>query len=172
MQVRSTFVDVVAWVFIVLAGFGVLIGILQNIIFFMFFPDDLFLQLSEAEQETPGAWMFQYVRFFVAGLLAIMIGVFVTSINLLRRRNWARLVFIGFMILGVVWNLGGLIWQWSFMMGMPLQEDLHPEFERQFQIMRNVMVWASAAMAVALSTLFGWIAWKLMRPEIRVEFSS
>lgn len=173
MQQRSTFVEIIAWVFIVLSGFGVLIGVIQNFMVFTLFPSEMWAEAAtEArEQDFPVAWMFEYFRFFFLALLAVMIAVFIASIGLLRRRNWARLVFIGMMAFGVVWNIGGLVWQWWFISEVIQGQPQPQEFVQEFEMIRRAMLAFGVFMALALSGLFAWIAWKLTRPAIRAEFS-
>lgn len=173
MQQRSTFVEIIAWVFIVLSGFAVLIGILQNIMVFMLFPEDVWVEMaSEARQhEMPGSALLAYFRYFFLFSLLLMIGILVTSVNLLRRREWARKMFVVFMLIGVVWAIGGLGWQLLFLENFAEAAPQDPGAAGMVDTMRNIFSFAFIAMAAAFAGLYGWIAWKLTRPQIRAEFA-
>jgi hypothetical protein len=108
---RSKFVSVVAWPFIVISGFGTVIALLQNIIV-----QFLGAQMGMMFQAglSPGTSCFtvlliSHLKLYFAILLAIFAFTFVSSIGLLRRKSWARLAFVFLMVVGVLWNLPGLI---------------------------------------------------------------
>lgn len=170
---RSVFVDIVSWIFIILTGLGILVGILQNIMVHTVFP--MFEQHANYPTDTPPvtAFMFDFMPWFFAFMLAVNVFLFVTSINLYRRRNWARLVFIVIMLLGVLWNLGGLAFQFYFIGELEQQAmstQHNDQFADVFTGMMNFMRWFTILFTVGLSLLFGWIAWKLHTPKIRQEF--
>lgn len=172
MQQRSTFVEIIAWVFIVLSGFAVLVGILQNIMVFMLVPDKVWAEMaSEAQQhEMPGFALLAYFRYFFLFFLLLMIGVLVTAINLLRRRDWARKAFVVFMLISVVWTIGGLAWQLLFLENFAEVAPQDPAAIDMLNTARNIFSFAFITMAVIFAGLYAWIAWKLTRPGIRAEF--
>lgn len=170
---RSTFVTVVAWIFIFFSGFGTLISILQNIMIQTVFNTS---EIEKALQAPPppGAppfvmFLANHFQLFIVAFLVVSAVMLVSSIGLLRRKNWARLIFIGLMILGIVWNLGGLILQFTMFSSMqdsfvsaPGAPDMKPFF------IASAVV--SVLFALGLSGLFGWIAKKLLSPAIASEF--
>ena len=89
---RSTFVTVVAWIFIALSGFGALVGILQNIMLQTVLRSEEFGQAMQAAPLQPGlppfaTFMFEHFQwFFLAALLANVV-MLVVSIGLLKRRK-------------------------------------------------------------------------------------
>jgi hypothetical protein len=88
-----------------------------------------------------------------------------SSIGLLKRKNWARLIFVGLMALGIVWNLGGIVLQ--FAMFASMQNGFgHPGMEVFFIAMSAV----SILFAFGFSGIFGWIAKRLLSPAIAAEF--
>jgi len=173
VQQKSVFVDIVGWVFAVLAGFGVLIGILQNVMVHVMFPPDFREQIAQnATHVGAGFEMFRYLEIIAAVVLVLMAITLISAVGLLKRRNWARTTFIGLMLLGVAWNAVSFAWQLYFMNElMPHAVQAKDEFAERFNAMFSVMTWATGAIALALSALFGWIAWKLTRPVIRAEFN-
>src|SRR5713226_3604903 len=117
--VKSTFVTVVAWVFIVLSGFATFISLMQNLMV-RFMPQQAF---NEATADTTFArimpsgprFMFAHLRLLVLLVLVLCVLMLLSSIGLLRRRNWARLVFIGLLGAGILYNIAGLLLQQSMM---------------------------------------------------------
>lgn len=173
--VRSQFVTVLAWVFIVISGFGVVVGLLQNVLVFFVLGDVLSEMPVQASDSAPELARFfaAHFRWFFVLVLAAMAFTLGAAIGLLRRRNWARLAFIGVMLFGIAWNVLGMVFQIAMLrsMGGTFGEGAPPEFAAQFQAMRTTMIVVGALMALGFSTLFGFIAWKLARPAIRAEFT-
>lgn len=103
MVQRSVFITVVAWIFIVLSG----LGILESIIL-LFVPWQSFLapgQMQAAQipydAQLVGA---HAMRAFLVIWLILTMWVFVSSVGLLLRKNWARISYIVMMALGIGWN--------------------------------------------------------------------
>lgn len=73
------------------------------------------------------------------------------------------------MSLGIVWNIGGLVMQFTMFNSMPEMtgKSAPPEFDK----MMHMMEIASVIMAIALSALFGWTIKKLTSGPIKAEFS-
>ena len=176
LKQRSTFVTVVAWIFIVLSGFGALIGVLQNIMLQTVLRSEEFgqaMQTTPSQSDLPPfvSFMFEHFQWFFLAVLLVNLFMLASSIGLLKRRNWARLFFIGLMILGVVWQGVGLVMQavmFSYtrdqfataeLQGAP---DMGPFFV--------AMAIFSVIFALAFGGLFGWIAWKLASKPIAAEF--
>jgi hypothetical protein len=171
---RSTFVTTLAWVFIVLTGFASLIAVVQSFMLYFVFPlDEMRAQMSEAASEMPPAAVFMLAHFelLFSAFLVVSLAALVVSIGLLRRKNWARLAFIGLMVLGVVWNIAGLALQQTFMSQMPVPRGTPAEFQESFGSMMRVMSVFSVVFALAVSSVFGWIAWRLRSPGIVAEFN-
>jgi hypothetical protein len=173
---RSTFVTVLAWVFIGLSSFTLFIAILQNLMMHMMFRGPEFEQAIQATKDDPQApafasYLFEYMFVFFALFLLVSIASLLASVGLLRRRNWARLLFIALMGVGIVWNIGGFVLQ---LIMFPSMSDLpgvaSDDFVRQFQIMFVVMAVFGGLMALGFSALFGWIITRLVSPPIVAEF--
>jgi len=169
---RSTFVSVLAWICIVLAGFATVIGVFQNIIVYtVLTPDRMQMVLAEvkSKQEVPPPveFMLQNFRLIMLLLLIASSASLVAAIGLLKRKNWARVVFIFLMAASIVWNLGTLILQRTMTSSMSAVPDPHPEFEA----MATTMLILSIVIAIGLSLLAAWIIKRLMSPRIRQEFA-
>jgi len=171
---RSTFVSVLAWIFIVLGGFATFIGILQNIMIQTMFPKE---QMAQAMEQAENAdhmpafanFMFGHFDLFFLLFLVVSATSLIAAIALLKRKNWARITFIVLMALGILWNVAGLVLQFTMFGQMPEMagQGTPPEFEKMMLIMKI----ASAIMVVAFSTLFGWIIKKLTSAPIKAEFA-
>lgn len=175
---RSSFVTVVAWIFIILTGFATCISLLQNVMITLFFHVDDMRQTLEASAHDPHAppfanFMFSHIRMLMGIMLLVTSTLFVVSIGLLKRRNWARLLFICFLALGIVWNIGGLYFQMEFVSSMnsiALPPNAPPDFAIGFRFMSQAILVFSLVLQIALSVVFAWIIKKLVSPEIRTEF--
>jgi hypothetical protein len=169
---RSTFVTVVAWIFIVLSGFASAIATLQNIMFHFVLsqPGSPPIQVPADPNIPPYAgFMLNNMQLLFLAFLVVSLATFITSIALLRRMNWARLSFIAIMALGVVWNLLGLVLTLTMFKnfpninGTPNMPDMN--------IFMNAMIAFNVALAVGLSGLFAWIIKKLVSEQVRAEFT-
>ena len=171
---RSNFVSVVAWVFIAIAAFTTFISLLQNILINTVFPVDRMSEITASDAAHAPAFalfMMQHIRAFVLMMLLAAVTMLVASIGLLRRMNWARLIFIALLALGIAWNLGGLILQQVMMSSMTrTMGQVPPDFATEFETMRHVTLVFGAVMALGISFLFGWIIKRLTSAGIRAEF--
>jgi hypothetical protein len=170
---RSTFVTVVAWIFIAFSGFGTLISILQNIMIHTMFNS---AEIEHALQAPPPPGMPPFPMFlannftlFLAAVLVVSAITLASSIGLLLRKNWARLIFVGLMVFGIVWNLAGLVLQ--FEMFSSMQESIaRPPGAPDMKLYFAAIAVVSVVFALAFSVLFGWIAKRLLSPGVAVEF--
>ncbi len=171
---RSTFVNVLAWIFIVIGGFTTFISILQNIMIRMMNPKQ---EMAQAMQQAENAgqipayasFMFNHINLFFLLFLVVSATSLFAAIALLKRKNWARIVFIVLMALGIAWNIGGLLMQFTIFSSMPEMAGMAapPEFGKIMLIMKI----ASVIMVIVFSALFGWIIKKLMSTPIKAEFN-
>lgn len=174
---RSTFVTALAWVFIVLAGFATLIAIMQNLMVTLMFPvAEMQAAADQAQHDERIPWfaafMLQNIRFVFLAFLVLSAGTLASAIGLLKRRNWARLAFVGLMAFGVLWNIAGGVLTIAFFSSIPPVPPSATGQATDFASMMTIMIAFNLAFAVALSVLFGWIIKRLTSDEIRREFSA
>lgn len=175
-ETRSSFVTTLAWVFIVLSGVATLMAIAQNVMINNMFPSDQMeaaMHAAHGKQDIPPIveFMTSHFRLFFGAFLALSAVTLVSSIALLKRKNWARLIFICLMGLGIVWNIGGLFFQHAMFTSMPSPPTTaSPDFQEQFNSMAQIMMILSTIMAIGFSTLFAWIIKRLTSQSIRKEF--
>lgn len=180
---RSTFVTVVAWIFIILSGFATFISLLQNVMV-GFMPRAMFdsaMQDSTFARVLPpaGRFMFTHLQLLVLCTLILTALMLAASIGLLNRRKWARLVFIGLLGFGIVYNLAGLVLEQSMMSSMTAQFPLDSAFSadstlrstaQQFDQMMAGFRIVMYVVTIGFAALFGWIIAKLLSRPIRAEF--
>lgn len=170
---RSSFVTVVAWIFIVLSGLGTLVSIMQNIMIQVMFNAT---EMEKAMHAAPppgvppfAAFMTSHFQLLFVAFLIISVSMLASSIGLLKRKNWARLIFICLMGLGILWNLGGLVLQLTMYSSMQSSFANVPDAADMKSFMIAMAVF-SVIFALGFSVLFGWIAKRLLSPSIVTEF--
>lgn len=168
-QSRSTFVTVVAWIFIVISGFTLVMSLLQNIMFILFFEPH---QIAQAPEEISSfaQFIFNNIQFSLIAMLCIITITFVSSIGLLKRKEWARKLFIGIMVIWIIWNIGSLIMSQTMMNQFP--PELEVEMPAEFKVMERIITIFTAVFTISLSGLFAWIIKKLSSGKIQKEFKA
>ena len=169
---KSTFVTTLAWVFIVLSGLATLMSIAQNIMIQTMFNDSDFSgAVATQSPDVPAAasFMASHFKLFFASFLLLSTATLISSIGLLKRRNWARWVFIALMGLGIAWNVGGLVLQAVMFSSLPIP-PVTPQDPVPFQSMFIGIMVFSAVFAIGFSVLFGWIIKRLVSQPIAAEF--
>lgn len=174
---RSTFITVLAWLMIVFTGFGTAIATLQNLMLAFLFPMEEMAHAMQATevQEMPALarFMFSHFQWFFGAFLVLFATLFTMSIALLKRKNWARIFFIGFFALSIAWNLAMPFLQYhmmSSMFAMPTAGAPTPPDE--FRIFPVIMLVFSALMALGFSALFAWLIKRLCSASIKTEFGT
>jgi hypothetical protein len=182
---KSTFVTVVAWVFIVQSGLATFISVLQNVMIgFMrraFVNGPMQDTGFDAIVPSGARFVFAHIQLLVLLLFLVCLATLVSSIGLLGRRNWARLAFIGLLGFGIVYIVAALFLQQSmisaFHNSIPIGSMFAADstFRQTGQQMAQMLVVMSISMfvlAVGLAVVFAWIIAKLVSPPIREEFLS
>ena len=179
---RSDFVTLLAWVFIGLSGLATLMATFQYMMVnFAMSIGQMQDAMNDAKSRgdfPPAAeFMLDHVRQLIGAFFLLSLVTLVASIGLLKRWNWARLVFICLMALGIAWNLAGLFLQRLMMStvlsSMPvMQPNMPQDFRAQFESMMMGMQVMGAIFALGFSVLFGWIIKRLMSSDVRREFEA
>jgi hypothetical protein len=173
---RSTFVTVVAWVFIVISGFATFISAMQAMMFIFYFPAELFQEPKPLPPEFDDApilirLMMNYMQWFFVLFWTLILATLVSSIGLLLRKNWARLVFVGLMTIGIAWMLAGLVMQhWMTSQFSKPIPHAPPGAMDEMQTFAAVMYWGMLVFSVGMAVVFGWIAKRLLSRKIAAEF--
>jgi hypothetical protein len=170
---RSTFVSVLAWIYIVLMGLMTFAAIIEAIVFFTVLPPDAIGRLwaqATGGQQLPAVYqfMFSHMQALTLGGLVMSVFLLVASIGLLKRRNWARIIFIVFMGFSVVWNVASVFLMPSLYSTMPMVPQA--QGLPVLKVIQTVMSVFAVVMALAFTVLFGWIVKKLLSARIKAEF--
>lgn len=174
---RSDFVTAVAWIFIAISGFSTLMSLFQNLMITFAFPvAEMHVAAQQGGNGQPMPAFFRFIlgniRLFFLFFLAISALTLVASIGLLKRKNWARIAFIGILAFGIVWNLGGMVAGYVLFASMPtVPENAPDEFQRRFDLFSMGIMVFSALFAVAMAGLCGWIIKRLSSSDIKREFA-
>ncbi|MEL4891203.1 hypothetical protein PQU63_16950 [Xanthomonas protegens] len=171
---RSSFVTILAWIFIALSGFGTVAGLMQIFVLFAVFDHVEFADM--ARRLPPGmpptmALIFSNFRWLFLGTALFSVWTLASSIGLLRRLSWARWCFIAAMLLVIAWNLGGAVVQVQMIAFMQKQlavAQMHGAPDMQ------PMLWAMSAIGVVFAAAFvalhGWIIARLLSRPVAAEF--
>ena len=175
---RSSFVNVLGWIFVCLTVIAMPIGTLQNVMFpWLFSPD---MHQPWATQPLPPdmpatmGWAFTHLIWFFRGFLLLSALALVAAIGLLLRREWARRLFIALMVVGIACALLGLVAQWRLLGAVQhtvsLRTGVYPQFAHGVRGFMVAIQVTSTIIAVGVSVLFGWIIKRLLSAGIRQEF--
>jgi hypothetical protein len=166
----SQFVTVLAWFSIVASALMLLVSAMQNIMLHVFFPPNALSLVSEADARMlpPFAmFMFSHFKAIVFAFFVLSVILLASSIGLLKRKNWARLVFVSLLVVGIAWTVGSLFLQQSMLVSMPRVEGPEGKHIEDFMwIFRGIMI----VFAAVFTAIHGWLIYKLCSPSIRAEF--
>jgi hypothetical protein len=170
---RSTFVTLVAWLFIALSGFATLTSLLQNIMIQTMFASPRMEQVMAAPA-PPGApafaaFIMHNMALFFAAFLVVSAVTLAASIGLLLRKNWARITFMAIMALGIAWSVGGLFLQFGMLSQMRDMIEAPPGAPDMGVFFVAIAV-VSVLFALGFSALHAWILYRLRSPAIAAEF--
>lgn len=171
---RSTFVNVLAWIFIVIAGSATVISILPNVGIKTMIPLDQIRAAAGpgADQIPPFArFMMEHMQSFIFLFFVVSSAVFIAAIGLIRRKNWARIAFVAILGLAIVWNIACLVVQQLMFSSVPSilpkePADIHANFHRMISLVRVF----TFVFAIGLSALLAWLIKRLLSQSVRAEF--
>lgn len=167
---KNNFTTIIAWVFILLAGFGTLGTLMQSLMLQYLYanPEFAAAMLSATQQLPPqSAFMLEHIRLVSWIAFVISTTLLVSAIGLLRRNNLARRVFIGMLWLFAGATLALSVVQLAYLDNLATGNDLPEGFIRLMQATRIM----SLIFGIGLGALFGWLGWKLTAPSVVAEFN-
>jgi hypothetical protein len=169
---QSNFVTVLAWLLIVFSGLASVSTLLQNIMVHTFLPFDGVPSATAEFEAMPRVFqlLVSHIQLVFVLLLALCVLSLGAAIGLLRRRNWARLVFVALFSLGILWTIGGLALQQFMMASLPEPPNASLDVQRQFDRMRSFTTIFGTVIGTTCSIVFGWLIFKLRSRPVREEF--
>lgn len=165
---RSTFVTVIAWLSIVGSGFMCLVGSLQNVMIHTLMTDMPSPPHELEEQSSMAHFFMNNMEVFFALILIYSIMLLISSVGLLRRKEWARITFVALLLLSLLWIVGSFV-------ALVASHDsfLGPDVpgDEEFTQIINLIMYLNIGLSLVIAGLTGWIILKLCREPIRQEFS-
>lgn len=162
---QSSFVTVLAWVMIAFGIFGILMGLLQNVLLNMLLPAlETAIPLAGPAEALPLGF------FRVAMLASLALAVFMTygAYALLKRRNWARILYMGvFIVSAVLHVLVAAVFGFG-LIDLPTAgtELMAPEIQSALRAMAITL----AILMLAMAAGYVWLVHRLRSPAIAAEF--
>lgn len=170
MQLRSTFVTVTGWIFIVLSGLFML-----QCLLFLFQPTDTLLAQVQQQQAmqpagTPAldpAMMVSMMRGMFFFLFVVELWVLLSSVGLVMRKGWARISFIVILVLGI---LVSLLYVLIGLAGRNIPMGAMPGTNPQMSGFMHAILGAMAIIGAVFAVLFAFIIYKLNTEKVKQEF--
>lgn len=167
--VKSNFVSVFAWLMIIFNGFGLFISIMQNIIVAFVFKlgefDTAFKDMGDMPKGFP-AFLFKNIRVLVPLIGVLILFAFISSIGLLKRKEWARRSFLFLLGFAILYTIAGSVFEAIFMRSMFHGTDMPSEFSFISSFFMIFMI----IFSLGFIFLFGWLFRKLSSGRIKEEF--
>lgn len=176
-QPRPTpFINVLAWLFIVLAGIGILSGVLQNLAVY-FWPPLVDVLEQTRQQQTlvaPGGGWWQTImanlRWVLAFNLLLSILLFAAGVGLLQRRNWARLILVVVLSLVILFTLGNLALSVQALFADGAASVPADAYEPAMQAASAPSILAGSLFSLLLCAVLVWVVWRLCSAGVVEQF--
>lgn len=110
---KSTFVTVIAWLSILVASYGIY-AYGSYVIFYLFMTNDLFNTNYTSQFSGFVKFILENNYYIVQASLLLSLTVLIISIGLLKRKNWARLLFIICLMIEILFIAGSMVFDHSF----------------------------------------------------------
>jgi hypothetical protein len=171
---RTHFVDVLAGAVLAAAGAGALVCLPRGAWY-----ETLAAPRAGAGAELEGAALQAFLGLWpaiAAALLLFFVLGLVAGVGLLRRRNWARVLLQGLLVLGAAASLGVLGLQawlgWHLtLLPAPAPGGLDAAALRNLDWMRGMLRAALDFFALGFAATCGWLIHHLNSRTVRAEFS-
>ncbi len=169
---RSVLVTVVAWIFIVFSGFALIILLIQNLIIWLLYPLDettrIIYTINEAIPDCFN-YMFIHLRVILVAFTALSLVFLISSVGLLMRKNWARIIFISMLFLGIAWLVVSSVLQHYLITSIPIVPDSETAAEQRI-VLKTIEI-LMTVMSITIGLFFLWAIRKLTASPIKEEFS-
>lgn len=179
VQARKTpFITIIAWVFIALATMILMTAIIQYVAVAVLNYGDMHnLMVAELKKTMKDSDMLalallalRYAWIMVTVIFLYAITLLLTSIGLLKRREWARKTMVVLLVIAIFYELGDLAWQFYVMNSTmaPLMKEMPGLGGGMMAIILGIVT----IMVLAFCALFVWVIIKLRSEKIRQEFAT
>ena len=173
------FVTVIGWIAFALGLLGALYGLTQ-VIGGLFMPKDIYLRMMNPGGQAltlPPIMEWFYTHTLLVGIVELALSALFAWVawQVLKRRDWARIAFVAFLLLGMAWQFGSMWLMPQLIEGMlSAQSAMLPPGQSMPGEMREVMRMAmmmGSAVGLLIAALLGWVAWKFCTRRVREEFA-
>lgn len=180
---KTSFVTVIAWVFIALATMILMTSVIQFIVVaflnfgatqsgdvYSLVVTELKKGLKDSNTLELALVAFRYAWVIVTVIFLYAITLLWTSIGLLKRREWARKTMIVLLAIAIFYELSDLAWQFYVMNSTmaPLMKEMPGLGGGIMAIILGIIT----IMVLAFCALFVWVIIKLRSERIRQEFAT
>ncbi len=173
------FVTVIGWIAFALGLLGALYGLTQ-VIGGLFMPKDFYLHMMNPGGQAPALpplmeWF--YTHTLLVGSVELVLSALFAWVawHVLKRRDWARIALVGFLLLGMAWQFGSMWLMPQMVEGiMSAQSAMLPPGQHMPGEMREIMrvaMMMGSAVGLLIAALLGWVAWKFCTRKVREEFA-
>jgi len=169
MRKKSNFIDVMGWGSLVMSGLSLLTSIPQMMVTNALTGDaGLDLSMISGMENMPPVVGTIFENMLAVTMISIIFNllVFISSIALLKRKEWARLFFIVMMVIGLLWMIYG-IWTMVPMIESISQMDIGIEDTQS--IVDGVMIMVGL-ISILMLGLYWYVIKKMMSDDIKAEF--
>tara|TARA_R110002124_G_scaffold5301_1_gene33005 strand:+ start:18274 stop:18723 length:450 start_codon:yes stop_codon:yes gene_type:complete len=147
---------------ILISGLAIFFSLMQNIMMYMLpFPNE---ELSE--QSDLMDYVFYYSEIIFAIFMLIAIWTFISSIGLLKRKNWARISMICIFVWAILWTITSSSFQWFYFFDIQFSDFSEVSLDIASIIATAVLL----VLIITLTVLFIWLIKKLISQNIKNEF--
>ncbi len=162
MKEESNFVSIVAWIFIVLSGLATCLAVLQNLMFQLMNSTP---EIQEVINRSDNSEIlgFNSARFFLFLFLLLSLSVLLISIGLLKKKNWGRILFSGFLILAMVYFAASIF-------NLHFSEQTQEIELSELPGFLTYVKWVTSAFYAGLIFIFGKILIRLNSRDVKQSF--
>lgn len=168
----TAFVTIVAWTSIVFSGFATVGAAALVVVVAWLYADDAMSAtiddvLEHGELTPPLQRLIENLPMWTVGALVATVASLVISIDLLRRRPWARPAFVGVLVVVAVAHVVGPLAMLPFT-DLPLDPNapMAPFLDR---FAKNIL-WLNVAAGIAFVPVFAWIGRRLYTEPVTCDF--
>lgn len=119
-----------------------------------------------SEQSDLMDYVFYYSEIIFAIFMLIAIWTFISSIGLLKRKNWARISMICIFVWAILWTITSSSFQWFYFFDIQFSDFSEVSLDIASIIATAVLL----VLIITLTVLFIWLIKKLISQNIKNEF--
>jgi hypothetical protein len=170
---HSTFIDGLAWTTLVVSVLVIPMSLLMMLASSGPTTDVReMLAVSGFDVAVPNSivFVFKHLRWISLSLFVLSVFSVVSSLALLKRRNWARLAFIWMLVLNIGLNVVGVAVAFFSKSPPTLANGLPAAAQAQVEWTVRLAMGINGILIIALSVAMAWMVKRLLSSDIKREF--